>query len=174
MTDCDSQEDRPVVCAFDQVQDIHASSRVMRHGFGKPMSARFDKFPFMQTSPFLPPAIALSNRLDHTATFRTLQEIFQVPLLYAAKTGTNLSDLFKRAIQLSDPSLGPDETFRFTVSGVAPGKTNYFQFSSDVSGANPGTWQTLLTNVLITNRFSFADTNTSGSPRRFYRLVESY
>src|SRR5262252_1129950 len=53
---------------------------------------------------------AISNRLDHTATFRTLQEIFQVPLLHAAKTGPNLSDLFKSEIALSAPSLNANQS----------------------------------------------------------------
>jgi len=67
----------------------------------------------------------MTNRLDHR-DFRTLQEIFHVPLLYAAKTGTNLSDLFKPIIQLSAPVLATNQWFQFTASGIVPGKTNYF------------------------------------------------
>jgi len=116
---------------------------------------------------------ASSNRLDHTATFRTLQEIFQVPLLYAAKTGPNLSDLFKPEIELSAPSLNPNQTFSFAADGLVPGKTNYFQFTTNLSATNVG-WQTLLTNVLATNHFLFIDTNASDSAQRFYRVLESY
>src|ERR1051325_254672 len=115
---------------------------------------------------------ASSNRLDHTATFRTLQEIFQVPLLYAAKTGPDLSELFKPAIELSAPAFSDDQTFSFTANGLVPGKTNYFQFTTNLAGTNSGGWQTLLTNVLATNRFLFQDTNSSNSPRRFYRVLE--
>jgi len=117
---------------------------------------------------------AISNRLDHTATFRTLQEIFQVPLLYAAKTGPNLSDLFKPAIELSAPLLSPNRGFLFAADGLVPGKTNYFQFTTNLSGTNTVVWQTLLTNVLTTNRFHFVDTNAIDSPQRFYRVLESF
>ena len=116
----------------------------------------------------------LTNRLDHTATFRTLQEIFQVPLLFAAKTGTNLSDLFKPVIHLSAPSFTKNQSFQFTASGIVPGKTNYFRFTTNLTGPNPVTWQALLTNVLPTNRFNFVDTNANAAPRRFYRVLESY
>jgi hypothetical protein len=116
---------------------------------------------------------AISNRLDHTATFRTLQEIFQVPLLYAAKTDPNLSDLFKPAIGLSAPSLSPNQRFSFAADGLVPGKTNYFQFTTNLSGTNTVVWQTLLTNVLATNRFIFVDTNAIDS-KRLYRVLESF
>lgn len=116
---------------------------------------------------------AISNRLDHTATFRTLQEIFQVPLLYAAKTGPDLSDLFKPVIELS-AALNADRTFSFTADGLVSGKTNYFQFTTNVAGTNSLRWQTLLTNVLTTNRFLFQDTNSMNSPQRYYRVLESY
>lgn len=117
---------------------------------------------------------AISNRLDHTATFRTLQEIFQVPLLYAAQTGPDLSDLFKPAIELSEPSLNTNQTFSFTVDGLVPGKTNYIQFTTNLSGANLSAWQTLATNALGTNRFLFIDTNVPNSPQRFYRVLEKF
>jgi hypothetical protein len=102
-----------------------------------------------------------------------LQEIFQVPLLYAAKTGPNLSDLFKPEIELSAPSLNPNQSFSFAADGLVPGKTNYFQFTTNLSVTNL-VWQTLLTNVLTTNRFFFVDTNTSDSAQRFYRVLESF
>jgi len=117
---------------------------------------------------------AISNRLDHTATFRTLQEIFQVPLLYAAKTSTNLSDLFRPAIELSAPLLQPDQAFTFLANGLVPGKTNYFQFTTNFSEFHPFVWQTLLTNVLTSNRFLFVDTNAPNSRQRFYRILESF
>jgi len=117
---------------------------------------------------------AISNRLDHTATFRTLQEIFQVPLLYAAKTGPNLNDLFRSTIELSAPSLNSDQTFSFAAEGLVPGKTNYFQFATNLTSANSIVWQTVLTNVLGSNRFIFVDTNAANSPQRLYRVLESY
>ncbi len=116
----------------------------------------------------------ITNRLDHTATFRTLQEIFDVPLLYAAETGPNLSDLFLPTIRLSAPSLGTNPWMQFTADGIVPGKTNYLQFTTNIADTNPTIWQTLLTNVLATNRFNFTDTNAGGAPRRFYRVLETY
>src|SRR5205807_6307389 len=87
-------------------------------------------FATMVLSPWAKTGYTMSNRLDHTATFRTLQEIFQVPLLYAAKTGTNLSDLFKPAIELTDASFSSTVGFQFAVSGLTPRKTNYVQFTT--------------------------------------------
>jgi hypothetical protein len=117
---------------------------------------------------------SISNRLDHTATFRTIQEIFHVPLLFAAKTGTNLSDLFKPNIRIGGASLGPGQVFQLTADGLVPGKTNYFQFTTNFLGSNLANWQSLTTNFLLTNRFTFMDTNLSNSPRRFYRVIESF
>jgi len=114
-----------------------------------------------------------TNRLDHTATFRTLQEIFAVPFLYAARNATGLGDLFKPTISLSGP-FHTNQSFRFTADGPVPGKTNYFQFATDLTSTGAITWTTLLTNVLATNRFTLIDTNLSNAPRRFYRVIESY
>jgi hypothetical protein len=116
----------------------------------------------------------MTNRLDHTATFRTLQEIFGVPFLYAAQNATSLSDLFKPTIQVSEPLLNTNGLFQFTANGLVPGKTNFFQFSSDVSMTNPTGWTSLLTNILATNRFTFTDTNSSNAPQRLYRVIEAY
>jgi hypothetical protein len=116
-----------------------------------------------------------TNRLDHTATFRTLQEIFGVrPFLYAANNGSSLSDLFKPTIQAGAPAFTTNRLFQFTSTGLVPGKTNLFQFSTAFPSTNPVTWMNLLTNVLATNRFTFIDTNSSNAPQRFYRVVESY
>jgi len=115
-----------------------------------------------------------TNHLDHTATFRTLQEIFGVPFLYAARNATSLSDLFKPAIELTAPSAAPNGLFRFTANGLVPGKTNLFQFVTNLPGTNPVAWRNLLRNVLSTNRFTFTDANPATTPRRFYRVVETY
>jgi hypothetical protein len=115
----------------------------------------------------------ISNRLDHTATFRTLQEIFNVPLLQAAKTGPNLSDLFKPTIRLSVPEF-TNQWMQFTVTGVVPGKTNLVQFTTNSPGASPAAWVNLQTNLPATNRFTFTDTSASEAPSRFYRVIESY
>jgi hypothetical protein len=59
--------------------------------------------------------------------------------------------------------------------GLAPGKTNYFQFTTNI-GPGGMIWQSLLTNVVATNRFTFVDTNNNpnSTPNRFYRVIESY
>ena len=116
----------------------------------------------------------MTNRLDHTATFRTLQEIFHVPLLYAAKTGPNLSDLFKPTIQLTALPFTTNQSPQFTADGIVPGKTNYVQFTTNLAGTNQLAWRNLLTNVLQTNRFLFVDTNASNTARRFYRVLETH
>jgi hypothetical protein len=115
----------------------------------------------------------MTNHLDHTATFRTLQEIFKVPFLYSAKNATGLGDLFKPIIQLTSPLLTTDQTLQFTAEGVAPGKTNFIQFTTNLT-ANPVVWTNLFTTSATTNRLTFIDTNASNSPKRFYRLLESY
>jgi hypothetical protein len=96
-----------------------------------------------------------------------------VPLLYAAKTGPNLSELFKPTIELSAPSIKPNQSFSFAADGLVAGKTNWFQFATNLSSTNL-VWRTLLTNVVTTNHFLFVDTNASGSAQRFYRVLESY
>jgi len=112
-----------------------------------------------------------TNRLDHTATFRTLQEIFGVPFLYAAKNATGLGDLFKPTIELTAPHFTSNRQWQFTANGLVPGKTNFFQFTTNFPGVP---WRNLLTNVLSTTRFTFTDTNASNSPQRFYRVLETY
>ncbi|PYM13846.1 MAG: hypothetical protein DME18_08035, partial [Verrucomicrobia bacterium] len=116
----------------------------------------------------------MTNRLDHTATFRTLQEIFAVPFLYAAQNATGLGDLFKPAIQLSAPSFTTNRLLQFTANGIVAGKTNLIQAAANFSGTNPVAWLNLLTNVLATNRFTFVDTEWSNAPQRFYRVIETY
>lgn len=114
------------------------------------------------------------NRFDHNATFRTLQEIFHVPLLYAANSAPSLSDLFQPTIEVSPPSLTSNRLFQFTVSGLVSNKSNFFQFTTNLPGTNAVAWVNLFTNMVATNRFTFIDTNSSNAPRRFYRVVESY
>src|SRR5258705_9638602 len=72
-----------------------------------------------------------TNPFDHNATFRTLQEIFHVPLLFAAKTAPSLSDLFKPTIELSRPSLTTNKLVQFTVTGLVSNKSNFIQFTTN-------------------------------------------
>ena len=116
----------------------------------------------------------ITNRFDHTATFRTMQEIFGVPFLYAAQNATGLGDLFKPNIELVAPALTTNRFLQFTANGIVPGKTNVVQFTTDFPGTNPVAWVSLLTNVIATNRFTFTDIHSGDTPRRFYRVVEGY
>src|ERR1051326_6435787 len=64
------------------------------------------------------------------------------PLLYAAKTGPDLNDLFKPVIGLSGPAFTANRSFSFSADGIVPGKTNYFQLTTNLSATNPAAWQT--------------------------------
>jgi hypothetical protein len=110
-----------------------------------------------------------TNRVDHASTLRTLQEIFGVrPFLGTAASAPGLSDLFKPTVRLGSPALAADGSFRFTATGIQPGKTNFFQFSTNFSS-----WANLLTNQVGTNTFNFSDPKASNSVQRFYRVSEA-
>jgi phospholipase C len=109
-----------------------------------------------------------TNRFDHATTLRTMQEIFGVrPFLYASSNATSLSDLFKPVIRLAAPSLSTTG-LQFTSTGLATNKSNFFQFSTNLTS-----WTTLLTNVLSTSTFRFTDPTTN-SAQRFYRVLQAY
>lgn len=103
----------------------------------------------------------------HSSTVRTLQEIFGVtPLLGDAANATNLSDLFSKYSATSFAPL-PDIGFRFTVTGVIPGKSNVIQFSTNLI-----TWSSIATNVVATNNFSFTDATAISGEKGFYRVMQ--
>ena len=116
----------------------------------------------------------MTNRLDHNSTFRTLQEIFHVPLLFAANTAPGLGDLFKPTLALTPPALTSNRQFQFTVTGLVSNKSNFFQFTTNFPISSNATWVNLLTNTVPTNRFTFTDTNPPMAPHRFYRVVEGF
>jgi hypothetical protein len=110
-----------------------------------------------------------TNRVDHSSTLRTLQEIFGVrPFLGTAASAPALSDLFKPTLRLSSPAMTTNRNFRYTLTGIPAAKTNFYQFSS-----NFVTWANLLTNVVATNTFNFTDDSASNAVRRFYRVSET-
>jgi hypothetical protein len=110
-----------------------------------------------------------TNRFDHASTLRTIQEIFGVrPFLNAAGGAQSLSDLFKPELRLAAWRDTTNQTFVVTLTGIASGKTNLFQWSSNFVD-----WIDLLTNALATNRFDFIDSTASNSPQRFYRVQET-
>jgi hypothetical protein len=71
-------------------------------------------------------------------------------------------------VRLGSPALAADGSFRFTAIGIQPGKTNFFQFSTNFSS-----WANLLTNQVGTNTFNFSDPKASNSVQRFYRVSEA-
>jgi hypothetical protein len=110
-----------------------------------------------------------TNRFDHSATLRTIQEIFGVrPFLVAAAASPSLQDLFLPDLpRLESPRLETN-TFSFTVNGLNPGQTNWIQYSTNLVN-----WRDLITNVAESSTFNFRDTVPSNSPFRFYRLLDS-
>src|SRR6266571_6878185 len=83
---------------------------------------------------------------------------------------------YYRAIQLADafvpfalssPQRSPLGQFRFTLSGVTPGRTNVIQASTNLLD-----WTGINTNVVFTNRFTFTDSGASNSDVRHYRALQ--
>ncbi|MDB6124461.1 MAG: hypothetical protein JWQ71_3454 [Pedosphaera sp.] len=102
----------------------------------------------------------------HSSTLRTFQEIFGVtPLIRDAANAANLSDLFSKYSVTSYSQTA--NTFQLKVGGVIPGKTNLIKVSTDLVN-----WDTVSTNVVSTNNFTFTDSSVTNNVRRFYRVVQ--
>jgi hypothetical protein len=69
--------------------------------------------------------------------------------------------------RLLAPGLGTNGQFRFTISGVTPGKTNVVQCALDLSN-----WTSLSTNVAVTSSLQISDPAATNFNRRFYRTFE--
>jgi hypothetical protein len=65
------------------------------------------------------------------------------------------------------PAPGTNGQFRFTVSGVTPGRTNVVQASLDLSN-----WTSISTNVAMSNSLQVIDPAAPNFNRRFYRTFE--
>jgi len=103
----------------------------------------------------------------HSSTLRTFQEIFGVaPMLGDAANATDLSDLF-RQFEFSSVVILPGEGVQLTAEGVAPGRTNLVQASSDTRN-----WISISTNVVSANTFTVTDHTATNFNARFYRLVQ--
>ena len=50
--------------AFDEIQNIHAAVRIMRHGLREPMAPGLDEFALVQAGALLAPAVAAGDRFD--------------------------------------------------------------------------------------------------------------
>ena len=63
--------------------------------------------------------------------------------------------------------LGTNGQFQFTVSGVTPGRTNVVQSSLNLSN-----WNTISTNVAVSNSLQMIDPAATDFNLRFYRSFE--
>jgi hypothetical protein len=106
---------------------------------------------------------------DHSSAVRTIQNIFGLrPYLGAAAYANDLGDMFK-SIQITS-TRWLTNALRITVTNLASGRTNYFQYSTNLATTN---WTTISTNVATsTGTLTVTNTGLSGSPRRFYRFLE--
>ncbi len=104
----------------------------------------------------------------HSSFMRTVQEIFRVtPLLGDAANATDLSDLF-RPFAISVLGFGPDGTIELSVTGVQPGQTDFVQSSTDFLN-----WQTIQTNIAISNSFTVTDRTATNHAAMFYRALKN-
>ena len=107
---------------------------------------------------------------NHSSTLRTMQDIFGVrPYLGDAARANDLSDLF-RIVKLSAPATITNRQFRYTATNLFSGKTNIFQYTTNLATTNG--WTGLFTNVVATNSYNYIDTKASNSPYRFYRVIQ--
>ena len=70
-------------------------------------------------------------------------------------------------LSLAAPMLGTNGQFQFTVSGVTPGRTNVVQSSLNLSN-----WNTISTNVAVSNSLQMIDPAATDFNLRFYRSFE--
>jgi phosphatidylinositol-3-phosphatase len=124
--------------------------------------------PLLLISPFARGAgYASFNYHDHSSLLRTFQDLFGVqPLLGAAATATNLSDLFW-PFGFSDIRKTPGGAIRLTLSGLSPGRTNIVQASADLAD-----WADVSTNVATGTTMNVTDHTAANLSHRFYRLLE--
>jgi hypothetical protein len=89
---------------------------------------------------------------------------------------TDANQRFYRAIQLADvfvkfaltsPERSPLGQFRFTLTGVTPGRTNVIEASTNLLN-----WTAISTNVVSTNRITFTDSGATNHDRRHYRAIQ--
>lgn len=91
---------------------------------------------------------------------------------WGTPNGTNLINLLAPAlgpVVLNAPSL-TDGNFQFTVSGLAFGRTNYLQASTNLE--SPQSWITIATNWATNNSLVISGLNPTNPPVRFFRVVE--
>jgi hypothetical protein len=86
---------------------------------------------------------------------------WQTPLQYSYTAANFVPPL------LTSSMLGTDGGFRFTITGVLPGRTNVIQASADLFN-----WAAISTNVAISNSIEIVDSLAANFDVRFYRTFE--
>jgi len=98
----------------------------------------------------------------HSSTLRTMQDIFGVqPYLGDAANATSLEDFFH---------VPPPQLYSFVFQPVVPNRSYYLQTATDVAST---VWQTLSTNVALTNTMDFVAELRTNELQRFFRLSET-
>jgi hypothetical protein len=108
-----------------------------------------------------------SIRYTHSSCLRTIQESFGLsPWLGDAANATDLGDLFSQIYIKSfyDAAIG---SFRLSIAGVVPGRTNYVETSTNLA-----LWNIISTNSSSSNSFSVIDIIATNYGQRFYRVQE--
>jgi len=124
------------------------------------------RLPFVLVSPFGREGYGSTNYYDHSSLIRTLQEIFGVtPLLGAAQTATNLSELFA-PFGISKVERASNGVVRLTLAGLTPGTTNVVLASTNLAN-----WPPLTTNVAVGYKMIVTDDTAANVHRKFYRLM---
>ncbi|MFZ0827396.1 MAG: alkaline phosphatase family protein [Verrucomicrobiia bacterium] len=104
----------------------------------------------------------------HSSLLRTMQEIFGLsPWLGDAAHASDLSDLFTPII-IQSAGRTANGAFTMSVTGVAPGWTNFVEASHDLLR-----WQAISTNWSSSNSFSFTDHTATNHPWQFYRVRQA-
>jgi len=102
-----------------------------------------------------------SIHYDHSSTVRTMQNIFGLRP-YLGHSTNDLSDLFVTLPGLSNART-TNSALHFTATNITPGKTIYFQASSNYT-----TWTSIQTNTPASTTMNF--TNPANLKWRFYRI----
>ena len=88
---------------------------------------------------------------------------------WGSPNGTNLINLLAPALTLIAPKLNGGN-FQFTVSGLVLGLTNYLQASTNLQ--SPQSWTTIATNLATNTSMVISGLPRTGSPTRYFRVVE--
>ncbi len=109
-----------------------------------------------------------TNHYTHSATLRTMQEIFGVrPFLGDAASSPSLADLFSRELEVTAITFDPAGGTDLSLAGLRPGHTNVLEVSSDLEH-----WTAWSTNVADASTLVIHDADATNQTTRFYRVRE--